>query len=919
MKYIYRYILLALYAVSLLVSCIEDEGIFDHDTYQRSNIQVIGAVVDFDNKVVGTKALGSEEDNESLITEMTMFIFDKSGKSVVENGYVTINNYNTNPDAFMIEIGGNGDKGIIGTLNGQQYEYDKNNTDLEECTIYILANSEHYKKTDDSGNKVSVYAGIKSKAELLEQILPLEGFEMPRVAGKKVGFPMIGTTEDGTTFNLLDASKNQNTVATIPLRKLYSKVTVNMLLHADQIVKEPEFELLRWSIINSPNQVRFDAGAAGYVTSYENSQETKNATNQKIIHTDAIDNPDPASVMSFTFYMPEHLLTAEKETSYEYPTGILDNEKQRFKPALLGNEQKATYVLIEGTYTDHNGLVKQVSYRLYLGQNNYNDFKVVRNQHLINQVIIKGLTNSTNAIVPGQADNISVDHRVNIENEGLSIAMERETLMDAHFEFRPVDITLSPNTSLTVTVPETDRSWIAIEQSQPDGANHVSGVGIRKYFTTNLISTLTTAANESDAAGPVLTYNNETDSSQKYRFWVYVDENHNVYDKTGHDKTTNEGGTYTVSEDESRMGKIVFTFTDAQGTIKTIDYNIVQRNLWRIWNRDWDAQTATEEPTPRYYDIEYHEEYLHNYAADDSYGATTDGMKWGLDGVQLSNEHNSFKIDEDNEDWNTYVADNPLLKYDFYIGKYDTFADNSVLHNYAGKHFTEDIYEKSKGGVKVITMAEQASGAVEYCYNRNKRKTDDTGAVAAVEWYLPSADEMEEIIVAGYSSFHEFQNKYYWTSQPAYIRNAFYYEYRERENSYYATDAYAFVAYEDNTGYARATKVLALGNDQFDYAKSGLNKTPEITHDMDDNCIRQNAEVLEGSYFNVMYGWYRKGSGNTSTKTMTTDDHFNSRKDNTAGKRYHVHLGHLYDMTQEGYQERTKINRVRCVYRSGTI
>ena len=29
--------------------------------------------------------------------------------------------------------------------------------------------------------------------------------------------------------------------------------------------------------------------------------------------------------------------------------------------------------------------------------------------------------------------------------------------------------------------------------------------------------------------------------------------------------------------------------------------------------------------------------------------------------------------------------------------------------------------------------------------------------------------------------------------------------------------------------------------------------------------------------------------------------------------RYHIHLGHLYDMTQEGYHLRTKSNRVRCV------
>ena len=70
--------------------------------------------------------------------------------------------------------------------------------------------------------------------------------------------------------------------------------------------------------------------------------------------------------------------------------------------------------------------------------------------------------------------------------------------------------------------------------------------------------------------------------------------------------------------------------------------------------------------------------------------------------------------------------------------------------------------------------------AVEYCYSRNKRNADGT---VDVKWYLPSADELEDFIVAGYSAFKEFQDNYYWTSQPAYIRNAFYYEYYDGSKS----------------------------------------------------------------------------------------------------------------------------------------
>lgn len=888
MKHLYRLILIIVSALTFFVSCMEEEAAFAPETFRRGNIQITAAVIDFDNKVVGTKALGSEENDESLITEMTMFIFDKAGKAITAP--VTIRNYNTKPDAFLIEIG-TGQTGIIGTLNGQTFEYDKTNPNLDECSIYIVANAEHYKKTDALGNEVSVYSGISTLTELLAQTLPLEGFEMPRVAGKKAGFPMIGTAKDGTTFNLRNASQNQNTVATIPLRKLYSKVTVNILVHADQVVSKPEFELLKWSVKNSPKQVAF--GSSTTVTSYEDSGETKYATNQVIIHTDAIANPDPSSVMSFTFYMPEHLVSAEKESSYSYPTGTLDDEKQKFKPALLGDGQEATYVLIEGIYTDHHGLVKQVAYRLYLGQNNYNDFKVIRNQHLINQVTIKGITNSTNAIVPGQPDNISVDHRVDITNEGISIAMERETLIDAHFEFRPVDITLSPHSSLTVTIPESDRTWIAIEKSQPSGASHVSGVGIRKYFTTDLISTLTTD-NDSDVAGPVLKYENNTDSAQKYRFWLYVDENPNVYDKTGHGKFTGEGGAYTVDQTPSRKSKIVFEFTDSQGT-QTLNYNLVQRNLWRIWNGDWNDQTATPEPT-RYYDIEYFEEYLYNYAADDPINAITDGMEWGLDGVQLSHIQKAAYVDKaegfltwfmNNLDSviNQVVENNEASPYyDFYLTRDNPYTgitprdhngyvfNKEIITSLTSLYNASGTSEDIKRAVNLnVLLDEDPASAIAYCYNKNKRLTSgDVDMNNDFHWYLPAIDEIEEITYNGYGDFDVFQNKLYWSCQPAFENNNILVE--------TLTSSGKGTYKADDLDRARATKIYMDGIEPRNVSSAA---TGEF------NTLNVEMRYSWG-------GWYIESMSVSETnKNISWDDH-------------------------EGNNPRTGWkNRARCVYRSG--
>ena len=87
-----------------------------------------------------------------------------------------------------------------------------------------------------------------------------------------------------------------------------------------------------------------------------------------------------------------------------------------------------------------------------------------------------------------------------------------------------------------------------------------------------------------------------------------------------------------------------------------------------------------------------------------------------MNGVQLSNEHRSFIINEDNDDWKDHVSNATLPTYDFYIRNHDAIAEDvgGTIHDFAGQHFTEDIFKKSGGQVNPLTMAEQADGAVEY-------------------------------------------------------------------------------------------------------------------------------------------------------------------------------------------------------------
>ena len=117
-----------------------------------------------------------------------------------------------------------------------------------------------------------------------------------------------------------------------------------------------------------------------------------------------------------------------------------------------------------------------------------------------------------------------------------------------------------------------------------------------------------------------------------------------------------------------RLGKINVEHRDSEGTTN-VSLNMQQWNLWRVWNKD----------RSRYYDIEHEEEYLNNYASDQGYGQTYDGMPWGLEGLQLSDTDNAFYIQSkiDSDDITEFFSGRKAdpYKYDFYI----TEAESNVI------------------------------------------------------------------------------------------------------------------------------------------------------------------------------------------------------------------------------------------------
>ena len=941
--------LLALSLLFSLSSCIrEDITIDSKPSYPSSNsgIQIIGASEEFDVHNVGTRAEDGVSD--SYISEMTMLIFNNNGDmltafnadgKMLESSHINIRR--SNP-TFLIETSKSKGKGILASMESgltTKY-YDNTAENISACKIYIVANADHL-----IGERLEA-GEIKSIDELKEALLDTNiKLDMPfnTDTGEYIGLPMIGCARDQktdleATFDLSyhEGEGNNNAVATIPLKKLYSKINFTIQVNSKQLVtgQTPEFMLDDVEVFNVPSTVRmeYDDKAGDYDRDYlytEASNKPHSFKDNGMLPSDLIcrhsSSADTDDVIEFHFYMPEHRVTPEKnEDEFKYPDNLPKDNRQYFKPELI-NGKTATFVRIHGIYTDHNGQIHDVAYDIYLGQDNTDDFEVVRNQLLNNKLIINGITNHKDAY-GGDENTISFDHRVTISHKGYHFSIEREAILDSHFEVRPLDVELEAGATMSIVIPEESKSWIGMESdavAKATGGNaYITGKGVRKYFTTNLISELHTSSDKSiinEKEVSSITIENTSEKKVIYRIWFYIDENLNVYDGTMEKDTSKEENGYTVSDKIYRVGKVNFyyakkgSFPDFNAE-PTETINFQQWNLWRVWSSDGN----------RSYDIEHEEEYLNNYASDIEYGNThEEGIPWGLPNVPLSNEYESFTINETNSDWTDWVDEHTsLLTYDFYIKKHDqaiaTASGAKKIREFAGQAFTSEIFTKSNGGVKVLELDDQPSGAVEYCYNRNKRNSN--GSIAKVEWYLPSADELEDFIVPAYSYFKEFQDNYYWTSQPAYIRNIFYYEYRNWAlfGSGSVQDAYSFVVYEDNKDYARATKVVSLGNDQFDYAKSGLNDIPNDPKDRE-TIPSNEPNAIELGYFNEWHAWYRDKNGNVDLVTKSTNQVYNETIDRSStDKRYYAYLNHLYDMTQEGYHLRTKSNRVRCVRKVAT-
>lgn len=715
----------------LVVACTTDE---DEAVGTKGTVQVVGRVTAFEDHHVTSRALKTNA--ESKISNMSLFIFEEGG-SCVSQQYV-----NSSRPVFVIDR-----SKLTGTLN--------------RAKIYMLANVGELEDVDNLDGLQAYTCEVGNSIDVVPEN----------------GFPMMGHMDD---VNLTQGNTNLGAVLEIPLTCLYAKMAFNLQVNTVQSVVGyvPAFRLESWEVHNMPKTVALAESEFPNVEEYYEEAFVSNESTGS--------NPVSGSgTLSFSFYLPEHKIKAN--TWNDYPANITDDEKQRFKPKRVEEGTKPTFVRIKGSFSNHQGHMQNVSYDIYLGLDNWQDFKVLRNYQYNNHVVIKGITNA----LDGEEGSISIDHRVNVERSEFTVAMERETMLDCHFEVRPMRVTLNNGGKLVAKV-QSGCDWIRLETKNTAGANHCAN-GKRKYFTTTLMNELGNTA--------VVTSNEDN------CIWAYIDENVDV----------------SKAQDGVRTATVTFNYyADVNADVntatptKTETYTFAQRYLYPITVTRPDGSIYT-------YYIEYYEEYLHDFDSENDFNQTDDeGMAWGLENTQLSFEVSSFKVDGTLADdfVQRLIEENFHPRYDFYISKEESQSTESdegeLFFPYSGHRFFQKILYKSDIKNNQLDLATAPSNAIEYCHNKNKRNSQGKIDSISVRWYIPSIDEMEEIVEAAYITFDVFQDNLYWSSQPA--NNV--YEWTYTSFWSWVTGRSSGTFYLDNKDYARATKVNYAGG-KYEAVESG--------------------------------------------------------------------------------------------------
>ena len=759
MKRYLKYIFLALTAIFMAASCIEEMQ-FGEPFTQSDELTLVPRVRSFANQYVTKAGYASDE---TRITSLTVLIFNSEGdlvhlQSVDGNKPVTLNK-------SMLKISG--------------------------ATVVMFANVSLDQIRNASGNSIAEKPGDVKLSNLDSYIITNNQPIITDLAASD-GLPMMGRTDN---VDLTPTSEQQAAIE-VPLNILYAKVkfAINVAPGTEN-QGTGSFDLNSFSVFNAATTTNVAAETFATAASTYTAEGTTIPADDLTFYISENRYSHNSDLMGI--YPDNGWLTSvpsEDVKDYKSPdddsrlNGVkyfYDDIIQQYKPKLADKGAgKATYALLSGTYTDYRGTVWDVRYTIYLGKDNAINFHVDRNSEYTNNITIKGIRNNDSY---GE-DQVWIDHRVNVTDvSGAAehVTITRETLIDAHIEARPlrIDLNGSDYIAASIYLPKyplnaagniiydskttptswgqvqeiaggNNENWIAIENNNGSATESklYASNGKRNYFTTSLIEELHLENDEEGTGIHIDEENNRYiplyDGSCA---WIYFDEN---------------------NTENVRQAQIDVVFYTSSGESITEKFNISQSGLKKVGNQ---------------YYIETYEEYLHTYDSDDRYGLgssptdyTQQGFGWGFSNHSVSK--------------NNIVSATPLSilgtniqglipsRYDYFhrndipegnsyywsTNSGGNWVESSNFSNSNGQNFTE--LASRNESLTIIGMSTVPTNAYEYCLAKNKFNEDPNGDehTMMLHWYLPDVYELQSVLVAAQGAEDFKADAFYWSSQPSY-------------------------------------------------------------------------------------------------------------------------------------------------------
>lgn len=567
----------------------------------------------------------------------------------------------------------------------------------------------------------------------------------------KAGMPMAGTVGG------VDLAKTTGSL-TVNMKAMMARVDITVQLNPNQMSRDgqlPVMTIREYGIKNMPTMVPLvpPTGAdEDNVTPYPVEPSLTVPVNVTI-------NKDSAPV-HFSYYTYENVqlpnpkgMNSQVEQlpdgTWKYPDGITeDEEKQRWKPN-IAKQDRASALILKGSYTTHQNLTYNAQFAVYMGQNPVNDFMVRRNMQYKNNISIRGLD-----YVRNSSDNVyTYDGRVNVVTDNpLYLAVVNERKVDAHASALPMDVWLllrepedagqleqkpvEHESTVTVTIPD-GVDWIRMERviprSEMHAADYAPGTGIQPYFTTDMFTRVATRKTLTVDGADV------NIGGSRSRIYFYIDEN--VVPNASGD-IPDRFAEIQIRYERKKNGAVV--------DVRERTLEIEQRGLVHV-SGTWVGNSGDETDEIDTY-MEYYEEYLeHNDPLDQHLqpGELYEGLPWGLINVRVP-----------------YAV---LINSGGFQNPESGHQAHDVYYTQGAFAMTEWAINRTgaapMSGVRLFNDSEPAS-AFHYCYGKNKRNVD--GTVSEAHWYMPGIRELEKALVQYYLTFEDFQGKLYWSASSAY-------------------------------------------------------------------------------------------------------------------------------------------------------